>query len=667
MNFLYPQFLFGLFALAIPIIIHLFNFRKTKKVYFSNNQFLKNVKEVSSAKLKLKHLLVLAARLLFIFFLVLTFAQPVIPDEEGSEMKSNVHIYVDNSMSMSNEIASDLSAFDQATNYVNEIVGLYPPNTKYKLLTNDFASFSNQYKNKDDIKERITEINLSGISREMNDIYSRITTGDLVQREEKDIYIISDFQKSTSPSLEMLTADTTDNIYLVPLQYKNQGNVFVDSVFLANPFLIADNSNEVGVILRNTGNEDIDDLILKLFINDSQVASTSINIKANATNAVNFKLNFDLNAINMCRISFEEFPVSYDNDFYFTLNIGDKINILEIKNNNASEVIEKVYGNQSIFNFYSYNSNNMDYSQLNSVDLVILNELNKIDPAFIPYLNNFLKNEGNLLVIFPAHPDLESYNQIITGRNLSQSGRVNKSELEKLDMENPFFTNIFENTEEVISMPEARNSVTWSGSADALLSYKNGEPFLSSVSRSNIYLLGAPLDNEFTNFHNQAIFVPVMYRIAALSKSINEKFYYTMDETLMVLTVDSVSANDNFKLRNKEEEVIPAQRFSGSKLFLEVPKNTLSPGFYEFVLKDKVHKILAFNYNEKESLLEQHAENNLITAFAGQENVRVYETDDIKTFTAALTQNNTGNALWKYTLILALLFLFAEVLLLRLL
>ena len=52
MTFLYPSFLFGLFALAIPVIIHLFNFRRTKKIYFSNTLFLKKVKEASSSKLK---------------------------------------------------------------------------------------------------------------------------------------------------------------------------------------------------------------------------------------------------------------------------------------------------------------------------------------------------------------------------------------------------------------------------------------------------------------------------------------------------------------------------------------------------------------------------------------------------------------------------------------
>lgn len=666
MNFLYPQFLFGLFALAIPIIIHLFNFRKTKRVYFSNNQFLKNIKEVSSAKLKLKHLLVLAARLLFIFFLVITFAQPIIPSESGNGINSNVHIYLDNSMSMSNETGTDLRAFDQAINYVNEILTLYPPNTRYKLLTNDFHPFSNQYKSSDDVRERTTELDLSPISRELTDVFSRLTTANEPQEEARDIYLISDFQRATSPVLKNLETDSSDNIYLVPLQHRSMANVFIDSVFLANPFLIADNVNEVGVVLRNTGDKDVEDIILKMFIDNAQVASTSIDIKAHTDNSASFKLNFDLNKINRCRISFEEFPVSYDNDFYFTLNIGGKINILEIRDQQASESIEKVYGNKDLFNFSSYNSSNLDYNQLRSADLVILHELSGIDASFLPYLKDFINNGGNIMIIFPANPDLSSYQQLVP-RSLSAGDRTKKVALERLDMKNPFFSNIFEVSDEAILMPAARNSVEWAASGNTLLSYKNNTPFLSVFGRDNLYLLGAPLKEDFSNFQTQAIFVPIMYRIAALSKSLTDKFYYTMDETVMVLDMDMETPKNRFKLNNGKEEIIPGQRLEGGKLTLEVPKNTLDPGFYELSLNDTVLDVLAFNYNKKESIFDQYPEEELVAAFDDRENVNIYKFDDAKTFRAEVSRNHTGDILWKYTLILALLFLLAEVLLIRLL
>ena len=102
MQFLYPAFLFGLLALAIPVIIHLFNFRRFKTVYFTNVRFLKNIQEETATKSRLKHILVLISRMLAIIFLVLAFAQPFIPSEQSADKatKKAVSIYIDNSFSM---------------------------------------------------------------------------------------------------------------------------------------------------------------------------------------------------------------------------------------------------------------------------------------------------------------------------------------------------------------------------------------------------------------------------------------------------------------------------------------------------------------------------------------------------------------------------------------
>ena len=95
MQFLYPSFLWALLALAIPIIIHLFFFRRFKKVYFTNVKFLKEVKEETSARRKLRNFLVLLMRLLAIAMLVFAFAQPFIPQTEevqkGEKSVSRIH------------------------------------------------------------------------------------------------------------------------------------------------------------------------------------------------------------------------------------------------------------------------------------------------------------------------------------------------------------------------------------------------------------------------------------------------------------------------------------------------------------------------------------------------------------------------------------------------
>ena len=91
-----PQILYALLALAIPIIIHLFNFRKHEKVYFSSIRFLEEIKTQNKKKRNIKNLLILLSRIFALLFLILAFAKPYIPNENNSDEKNNIFIYIDN-------------------------------------------------------------------------------------------------------------------------------------------------------------------------------------------------------------------------------------------------------------------------------------------------------------------------------------------------------------------------------------------------------------------------------------------------------------------------------------------------------------------------------------------------------------------------------------------
>lgn len=81
MLFTNPFMFFGFFALALPVLIHLFNFRRHKLLYFSNVELLKNLQQQTRRTNKLKHLIVLLLRMFLISSLVLAFARPYLPNE----------------------------------------------------------------------------------------------------------------------------------------------------------------------------------------------------------------------------------------------------------------------------------------------------------------------------------------------------------------------------------------------------------------------------------------------------------------------------------------------------------------------------------------------------------------------------------------------------------
>src|SRR5260221_2406911 len=268
MSFGYPSFLWALFTLAIPIIVHLFNFRKTTRIYFSNTRFLKQVKEETTQKRKLKQYLVLASRLLFLFFLVMAFAQPFLPAKEEMTGQQSIAIYLDNSYSMASPVAEKTRALDEAIGMAQSIVDLFPADAKFPLLMNDFSPFSNSFKTRTVITDLLSQVRLSPVSRGASAILGRII------EKQATVFWLSDFQKSTFG--EAAKIDSSQQVRLVPIVLEKNSNVFVDSVYLENPFAIGGEKNTIKVRLHNSGKKNVEGLATKLSINGIQAAATSV-------------------------------------------------------------------------------------------------------------------------------------------------------------------------------------------------------------------------------------------------------------------------------------------------------------------------------------------------------------------------------------------------------
>jgi len=147
MSFVYPNFLWALLLLIIPIVIHLFNFRKYQTVYFSKVDFLTEAIEDSRSGNKLKHLLVLLSRLLMISALVLAFSQPFIPTLGNEKTENITSIYIDNSFSMQ-AIGQDGDLLNEVKNKAIDLVKSLNEDEKINLLTTELLSKDQRFYSK---------------------------------------------------------------------------------------------------------------------------------------------------------------------------------------------------------------------------------------------------------------------------------------------------------------------------------------------------------------------------------------------------------------------------------------------------------------------------------------------------------------------------------------
>ncbi len=672
MSFLYPQVLFGLFALAIPIIIHLFNFRKAKRILFSNTQFLQVVKKESTTRLKIRHLLVLLARLLFIFFLVVAFAQPYFPDQEEALTDKSVLIYLDNSLSMSNLTDQDISALTQGVRSANQVLNRYPRGTRFVLLTNDFAAWSNFPKSKEEVEEKLTELEHSYVRRPLMTVLGKLANTLVNVPDEKvDVYLISDFQRTNLTGNTIELADQR-NYRIIPIGFQGQANVFVDSAYLRDPYLTRGVSNELVFRIRNVANRPIQNVGLKLFINGNQVANSSVDIAAQASETIPFVLNYALESINDGMLSLDDFPVTFDNDFHFNLNLTEQIKVLEITGTGITQSpLPGVFGNQDLFEFSSYASSNVDYNAVNQSDLVVLNGVEPLDEALLAVLQTYLDASGAIAYI-PAAANGAAGAQRLGAVAVRASETETMVGLARVDQRAPFFRDVFdEGGSGNFTMPDSKRLITWRGGTD-LIRYKDGPAFLSLFNRrGNLWLFAAPLQTDYSAFQNHALFVPVMYRMAIYSKGGNNRLSYSLDERAILLDVDSLVSTDLYKLVGNGGEVVPEQRIVNDQLLISIPSIVdnlgFTPGQYRLVDNNgTVKKAISFNLNAAESEVDQVGQAAIADLFGGNQGVE-FLTPANSEAAAATGAFNEGLALWKYALLLALFFLFAEILLIRLL
>ena len=663
MTFLYPSFLWALGVLAVPVIIHLFNFRRTSRIYFSNTKFLKLVKEVTTAKRRLKHYLILASRILLLTFLVLAFAQPIIPAEEQMGNGRSISLYIDNSQSMSAQMPDRTRGLDAGLSFAQRIVELFPQDTRYKILTTDFAPFSNAYKTKTEAMDILAQIRISPVSRSVEEIKQRLEQ-DAANRS-REFFWISDLQKSTAGSIPA-SWDSASRWHLVPIEFSDQPNVFLDTAYLDNPVAAGGEKNILTVKVRNDGDVDVDQLNLKLAVNNVQAGTATVNIPKKGVAETSFELSGGMSGMNKAVISFNDFPISFDNTFYLALNFTDKINIIEIKPGNDVTPVQRVFANKQVFNLQSFSVSNFNYSLLNQADLVVINGLDRIDQSLSLSLRNYINESGTVMLVPGTNPDGQSYQQLTAnGMVRIAAAKPESQELDKPDFNNPFFANVFEERSVAIAMPRASRIFEWGGDQSAILKFKNDAPFLSRIDqRGTLYLLASPLKSTFSDFQNHALFVPVMYRIAGGSKKNDARLYHTLAEDFVTLRVDSIAPDQGLRLVGAQE-VVPSQRRVGEVSFLEIPKFSMNQGFYQVVSNRDTVSLLAFNLDKAESLVGQFKGVELKQLIGNRKNLSIFEAESSEAFSNEIKARYLGKPLWKYAIMLALLFLLAEVLLIR--
>jgi hypothetical protein len=674
MIFLNSLYLWAATLVLIPIAIHFFNFQRPRKVYFTNVAFLKDLQQTANSRNRIKHWLVLLLRCLFIIFLAVAFAQPVIPskDSNSANQSEYVSLYFDNSYSMQNE-ADNKQLFDIGLNHINKLLTAFPKTTLFQLLDNSFEGNSGFFYNRDKTTDKLNSLILNSEGRNLQSVFdkqfSALEKSSYGNRNH--IFWFSDFQKQTAGDLQSLELDSTNLLYLIPLVPDQHANLYIDSVWLENPFVRINESNQLNITLKNVGKEATEDKIVKFFIEDRQVASTTVNLDANSEKNISMNFAIDVSGDKACRISVEDYPLIFDNEHFFTLRVAPKIKIVSVSQGTPSQYIKSVFENETFFETEHFNINSLDYNSLKNADLIILLGIPNLDNSLQSALRQYVRDGGNV-AIFPAKETNSASYTTVFGGNFKSLALQSQAQipLSAPDKNHPFYADVFSKISPNMNLPQGVPLLEWSGGR-TILKFRTGKTFLGLLEnqKSKIYTFATPLAKEFGNFAQHSLFVPTMYKIAISSKAKSERLAYSFNESNVMISLDSLDSRDVFKLVENEgtQELIPSQRIVGASLIIEIPKNDLPAGNYSLVRNRDSQKFttLAFNYAKLESQVDFYSPEELKKAFATKKNIQVYQDMDSETFLANFEDRNKAKSLWRYFLLAALLALLLETLVIR--
>ncbi|MCL2246217.1 MAG: BatA domain-containing protein [Lentimicrobiaceae bacterium] len=675
MQFTNPLFLFGICAIAIPVLIHLFNFRRYKTTYFSNVKLLQEILLKTKRESQLQHFIVLLLRILGITALAFAFAQPYLPNHQfATQSGTIVSVFVDNSFSMEAQ-TQQTSLLNEAVDAAKKVADAFSYNDEFVLITNNFSAHEAQIMNKDEFLSRLDDIEITPKSKNLGQILhfnQNITTKS--QKGQKLAYFISDFQK-TQFDFTPLLRDSALLSFLIPVENKGMNNISIDTCWFDLPVFQVGYNVGVAVRISNNGKEEVVRLPVKLYINSEQRALGAVDIKPNSYTDITLNYTIQHAGIQAGMLEIYDTPITFDDRYYFVYDVAPSASIIAIQDKMQNRYLQALYGADSLFSYNAMNVNQINYSAFASAQLIVLDQIETISTGLAAELEKYVQN-GGTLTIFPAEKmEALQWNAFFNRLNIPNYQELQTNELKvgSISKESIYFKGALQKSgSEQWEMPTVSHYYTFENKnvpAEDIMRLENNAPFLTAYSfgKGRVILSAVALNDFYGNAHKNAIFFIPLHNLGLMGQLKGALSNLIGNNETVIIPQRALGTEDIFILKQKagNAELIPEQRNMGNETQLFLHTQIQLSGFYD-VLKSGTHyATLAFNYQRDESNLDYYTEKELDKTADQSENRVTLLPAHAKNLTQSISDNLSGKSLWRYFIMLALGCFLAEILLLR--
>ena len=386
MTFLNPAVLFGLLAASIPIIIHLLNLRKLKKIDFSTLQFLKELQKNKIRKIKIKQWLLLALRVLIILCIVTAFARPTLVGVSiggtTSAAKTTAVFILDDTFSMS-IVDANGSYFNQAKEAIKNILTQFEEGDEFGLVLlshqpNEIEMTSNLNK----FKQEIESTNISFASGKINNaiIKAAQLIGD-AQNFNKEIYLFTDFQKgrlADENEITDLNEQLGEQIRLYAFNYSGREvyNFGIDELKINTQIFEKDKPVKFEAVVKNYSERTKENLVVSFFVDGERSAQQSLNLNPGESKTANLEATAKNFGYNEVFAEIEDDDILQDNKRFSSFFIPEKIPVLILYDNiQDTKLVAAALNSVSDKDYFELTTKKVEQisgTQLNDYQVIIL-------------------------------------------------------------------------------------------------------------------------------------------------------------------------------------------------------------------------------------------------------------------------------------------------------
>lgn len=671
MRFLYPSMLWGLFALLIPIVIHLFNFRRHKLVYFSNTAVLRSIQQENAKTRKLKYLVTLLLRCLFIAAVVLAFAFPYHPEKQLNVNTADnlIGIYIDNSMSMKGQ-SQRTTLIEDARQSARDLVHKLNPSNRYLLMTNNFEIQNEYPMNQEEMLDQLDRMNPDGAPMPMGEVVDRF---EMLCKQHgfasSTLFVYSDFQENTF-DLSVAKADSTMQIVVVPMTPEFTANLYIDTVWLASPVVQPGLTNDLNVRIVNQGDKEVKGLPVTFTMNGVMAASTTVDLEKNGTQEVIMQFVVDGTGDQSCSVSLNDHPITFDDTYDFVLGVRPSLSVVELGSEATSCAL--LFEDDEQFRYTLMEPSRFDLAPLSKAQFIIVNETANLNETLQQTLLNYVA-DGAALLVFPSKINPKNNAFLLNKLGLTAMELdTNATVAQDLALRHEFFSDVILDMPQHADLPKVGKHLCMrsNGIPNTLLILQNGDPMLFSetVGQGQAFVMTTTLDPKWSDLADHSLFVPMMVKMALVGGQLNRLSYTIGQDKMLIMDNMSLEGDHRILFANADHsfELMPASEVRNGKVYLYLNDNLPSAGFYDLLVNDSVSRVTAWNESRMESKMDFVDRDEVSKVFfqAGFDVAAVLDTSDFATADLVKAMAHQSSQ-WKLIALIALLALLGEILVLR--